>query len=324
MGAVVPELRVARGRRWTVSFFLNAVQNYASFAFEGARSQGPEAPRTAPSAQSTFATSSTRGGRLVRRQPFSSVGASLVASSLDLASEGRSGTPLNQRNGTNTIDRGSAIAGMGGVLVKPLRGLSLGASFYGGASFDLQTRLYGSFLEGSSLDDLQDIVLTGTVKPVQYVIPQRLGMGIAWRAHDRFTLIADASRIWYSQQISDRFLIVDFQAAAFGLSRNNFTVRDVWEVHAGAEFRIYRSSLTLALRSGVFTDPDHRMRFRSEGAASVASTLLAYRFNSVSDKTDVGATFGCGVMVANRFQVDAAASVSPDAHEVILSFVVRP
>ena len=42
------------------------------------------------------------------------------------------------------------------------------------------------------------------------------------------------------------------------------------------------------------------------------------------DQTDVGTTFGAGVMFANRFQVDAAASISKDAREVVVSFVVRP
>jgi long-subunit fatty acid transport protein len=312
--------------RWTASFFLNAVQNYSeSFAFEGR-----PIPGTGGGAEDgAFGTIDVRNQQygagvsfVVNR--YLSVGASLVASSLDLASQGRSGTPLNQRNGTDTIDRGTALTGMGGVLVKPVKGLSLGASYYGGASFDLETRLYGSFLEGTSIDDVDDVVLTGTVKPIRYVIPKRLGLGAAWRVRDQFTLVADADRIWYSEQISDRFLIVDFQAAAYGLSRSNFTVRNVWELHAGAEYRIYRSSLTFALRAGVFTDPDHRMRFNSEGASNVAVKFLDYRFNTVSDKTDVGATFGCGLMVANRFQVDAAASLSPDAHEVVVSFVIRP
>jgi long-chain fatty acid transport protein len=311
--------------RWTASFFLNAVQNYSeSFAF-----QGRPIPGTGGGAEDgAFGTIDVRsqqygvGASFVVNR-FLSVGASLVASSLDLASQGRSGTPLNPRNGTNTIDRGTVFTGMGGVLVKPFKGLSLGASFYGGASFDLQTMLYGDFLYGPA-GDVNDVTLTGTVQPIRYVIPKRLGLGAAWRAHDQLTLVADADRIWYSEEISDRFLIVDFQAAAFGLSRTNFTVRDVWELHAGAEYRVYRSSLTFALRGGVFTDPDHRMRFRSEGASNVAATLLDYRFNTVTDKTDIGATFGCGLMVANRFQVDAAASVSRDAHEVVVSFVIRP
>jgi long-subunit fatty acid transport protein len=312
-------------RRWTFSFFLNTVQDYReNFSF-----QGRPVPGTGAAEDGAFGQISVRDqqygvGISFVATRYLSVGGSVVVSALDLASEGRSGTPLNQRNGTNTIDSGTTVTGMGGVLLKPYRRLSLGASFYGGASFDLKTQLFGSFLDGQSLDGLHDVVKTGTVVPIRYVIPPRLGLGAAWQITDRFTLLGDADRIWYSRQISNAFLIVDFQAPAFGLSRDNFFIRDVWEVHGGAEFRIYRSSLTLALRAGVFTDPDHRIHFRSNEIDSVASELLDFRFNTVSDQTDIGATVGLGVMIKNRFQLDAAASTSPDSSDLVVSVVLRP
>ena len=87
-----------------------------------------------------------------------------------------------------------------------------------------------------------------------------------------FTVLADLSRINYSERMTDRFLIVDFQDPDAGLIKDeetrvckqpcNFSVSDVFEVHAGAEFRWYRPGFTMAFRGGVFSDPDHPLRFR--------------------------------------------------------------
>jgi long-subunit fatty acid transport protein len=310
-------------RRWTASFFINTVQDYReSFRFEGRPIPGLEAAEDGAFGAISVQNQQYGFGASYVATSAVSVGASLVLSSLNLASEGRSGTPLNPRNGTNTIAHGTRLSGTAGLLVKPARGVSLGASFYGGAAFDLHTRLFGSFLDGRS-GELQDVVKSGQQRPMTYVVPPRLGLGASLRAKDRLTLVIDADHVWYSRQISERFLVVDFQAEAFGLSRESFYVRDVWELHAGAELRFYRPSITVALRGGAFTDPDHRMRFR-RSASSIAATLLDFRFNTVGDRTDVGATAGLGVMISNRIQFDLAASFSRDSNEFVISTVVRP
>jgi long-chain fatty acid transport protein len=312
-------------RRWTVSFFLNTVQDYReSFEFQGRPIAALEASEDGAFGAISVRNQQYGAGLSYVINPVVSVGGSLVASSLSLASEGRSGTRLNPRNGTNTIGNDTRISGMGGALVKPARGLSLGASYFGGANFNLTTRLFGSFLHGSSPAELHDVVRMGHVVPIKYVVPPRMGLGFSGRLSDGVTILFDADRIWYSRQISENFVIVDFQAEAFGLTRENFSVRDVWELHCGAEFRIYRPSLTLAFRVGGFTDPDHRVRFRQTGPDAVATTLLDFRFNSVADETDLGVTVGFGVMHRNRLQFDVAGSFSPDARELVMSMVLRP
>jgi long-subunit fatty acid transport protein len=214
---------------------------------------------------------------------------------------------------------------MAGILIKPARGLSIGASIYGGATFDLEATLFGRFVSGDSVANLEDQIRNGDVLPISYVVPPRLGTGVSWRITDPFTVVFDANRILYSRQVNETFQIVDFQAAAFQLSPDNFYVRDVWEIHAGAEYRIYKPSFTFALRAGAFTDPDHSLRFRQGSAPlTIATRALDFRLNSVPDETDVGTTVGLGIMFANRFQVDAAASFSKDANEVVVSFVIRP
>jgi long-subunit fatty acid transport protein len=316
---------VVPAQRFTLSFFLNTVQSYReAFAFQGRPVPGLDAPEDGAFGSVSVKNQEYGLGVSFVVNRFLSIGASGVVSALDLASEGRSGTPLNPRNGTNTIDSGTAVTGMGGLLIKPARGISIGASFYGGATFDVETKLFGRFLHGASDEELDDRVRTGDVLPARYVVPPRLGLGGSWRVKNCFTVVFDANRIFYSRQVNDRFLIVDFQAELFNLSKENFFVRDVWELHLGAEYRVYTPSLTLAFRAGGFTDPDHSLRFRGTAAETIASELLDFRFNTVSDQTDIGGTFGLGVMFANRFQVDAAASLAKDAREVVVSFVVRP
>jgi hypothetical protein len=81
----------------------------------------------------------------------------------------------------------------------------------------------------------------------------------------------------------------------------------------------------VSLRGGVYTDPDHRLRFQSGGnnPDHPADPLLNFRFNTGRSKTDVGYTAGAGITLLNRIQIDGAASFSPDASQIVVSTVVR-
>jgi len=166
---------------------------------------------------------------------------------------------------------------------------------------------------------------TGDERDTNYVLPDRYSAGMSWRPSNSLTVLGDVSRVNYSQQITDKFLIVDFQDPAAGLSPDNFFINDVYEMHAGMEWRHYGARTTFALRGGAFTDPDHRLRFRSGGnnPDHPADYLLNFRFNTGRSKTDVGVTAGGGVTLLNRVQIDAATSFSPDATDVVVSMVVR-
>jgi hypothetical protein len=83
--------------------------------------------------------------------------------------------------------------------------------------------------------------------------------------------------------------------------------------------------MNVAVRGGVFTDPSHALRFQSGGnnLAHPANTLLDFRFNTVADRTDVGVTVGAGVALANRLQIDSAASVVRQQSQFVVSLVFR-
>jgi len=313
-------------KRATLSVFRNSLQNYRERYEIGDRF----VPAINGTEDGTFGTIAASvesfgfGGAYVLSR-YVSVGGSATLLSLDLASEARSGTPLNPRNGTTTIDSDLEWSGLAGVLVKPMSSLALGFTYNKGAIFDVKTRLFGNFLFTLPDGRRIDVNYTGDERDLNYVLPDRYSAGMSWRPSNSLTVLGDVSRVNYSQQITDKFLIVDFQDPAAGLSPDNFFINDVYEVHAGMEWRHYGARTTFALRGGAFTDPDHRLRFRSGGnnPDHPADYLLNFRFNTGRSKTDVGVTAGGGVTLLNRVQIDAATSFSPDATDVVVSMVVR-
>jgi long-subunit fatty acid transport protein len=276
-----------------------------------------------------------------------SLGASASYSSLTLASQSRSGAPevrdgvlikSNPRNGTDTIDSDWAWSAVGGVLVKPTRMLSIGATYHRRVDFQVETTLFGSFLRTripGDPDTRESVVRTGETFTVDYVMPSRYALGVSLRLMPGLTVLADWSRIQYSERVTERFLIVDFQDPDAGLITNeqervckdpcNFYMPDVSELHAGAEYLWYRPSFTMAFRGGAFSDPDHQLRFRSGGnnLAHPADKILNFRFNTVQPRTHYGFTAGWGIALANWFQLDIAGSTSDDANEIVVSTVVR-
>ena len=252
--------------------------------------------------------------------PRVSVGGSLVLATLDVATEGRSGERIAPRNGTTTIDSGFDVGATVGVQVKPRPSVTLGAAYYQGATFQVTTTLFGNFrIRGI------DVPLTGEQRDVDYVIPDRLAAGGAWRARNNLTVVADVAHIRYSRQITRNFLVVDFQDPDAGLNRDNFYIRNATELHAGAEYRQYGVPLTWTLRGGVFTEPEHQMHFRRGRAnpGHFGQAFLDYRFNTLRQATTVGATAGAGLTLHNRVQIDGAVSLGRTSRQFVVSTVVR-
>ena len=134
-------------RRATLSFFRSSVQNFREdFEFGPRTVPRREAPEDGAFGAVAVQSESLGLGSAFVVNRFLSVGASLNLVTLDVASEARSGTRLNPRNGTNTIDSGLAWSVTSGVLFKPRRNVGIGAAYIGGATFPLETRLFGRFL----------------------------------------------------------------------------------------------------------------------------------------------------------------------------------
>ncbi len=246
--------------------------------------------------------------------PKISIGGTLTVSRIDAEISAQTGLvrPLNE---TNTIDTDTAVGAILGVLVKPDKQWSIGAVYNTGSSFELISTVSGRFGTGTALVDLSGDY------PIDYVIPDRLSAGASYRWNDHFTVAFDVSRIFYSQQITDNFLILDFKDTS---TVKNYFIENVFEFHSGAEYRLYYTDRVIAFRAGLYSDPDHQLHFRaSPGQDQRTVDVLSFRFNSLEQKTDVGVTFGAGIALANRVQIDTAFSFSRDSDDFVLSFVLK-
>jgi len=311
--------------RATFSFYRNSVQNFReSFEFGQRLVPRRDAPEDGAYGRVAIRSENYGVSGAVVVNPWLSVGGSANLSTLDFSSEARSGTRLNPRNGTNTIDSGLSWSAVAGVLVKPTSSVSIGATFTQGSVFELETRLFGRFLYTVFEPD-GSVILTGDRRDTEYVIPDRYAAGVSWRVSPALTVLFDATRVRYSERVTEKFLIVDFIDPVARLTPENFYVNDVSEIHAGFEYRLFPRVGTMGIRGGVFTDPDHPLRFLSGGnnPDHPADPIEEFRFNTLKARANVGVTAGWGMALGNRAQVDIAASHSPEATDFVVSMVIR-
>lgn len=305
---------------FTFLVFRNVVQNYEeNFEFVGRYI--PSIGRRENGAFGNIDVQSVNYGLglsyLINR--YLSVGGSAILSTIDVNTMSRTGTPEHPRNGTDTNDSGTAPSFIAGMLFKPTPRISVGAVYNSGSTFGLTTTLWGLFIVPGPNQDL-----TGVRKPVDFVIPDKFAIGVSGKINDHLTAALDVSRIYYSQQITDNFLMLEdnFERP---LVKENFYINDVTEIHGGVEYRFYGRKWTWAARMGLFADPDHPLRFRSLPDTDPLGALVAdFRFNSLKQQTNLGVTFGGGVAVSNRVQFDLAYSHSRDAVDVVASLVIKP
>ncbi len=180
-----------------------------------------------------------------------------------------------------------------GLLITPTSKLSLGAVYKKGATFDLaQTLTQRTVFPGTPVDN------EVRNRDVVFAVPDSLGAGVALRLTDHWTVLADVVHISYSDISADGTLFADFSAGGAE------DIEDATEIHAGTEYTFSLGTSLLALRGGVFTDPDH------DGLADV-------------DSKQVHATFGAGLVLNNQVQIDAAVNVAKTVKEGLLSLVLR-
>ena len=133
----------------------------------------------------------------------------------------------------------------------------------------------------------------GTVKgevvtPISF--PDVFGIGVAYRStNDRVTVGLEWDRVEYSDILSSLTLETDVQ------------LDDANELRAGIEYAFLDMRPMVALRAGLWVDPDHRMR--STGSDALTDAL----FRPGSDETHLSLGLG---MVFRLLQVDLAIDLS--------------
>jgi long-chain fatty acid transport protein len=228
-----------------------------------------------------------------------SVGASIRRTKMQLYAEERIEFTYPDFAGVrNTIaavidDTQSQVTFNAGVLFSPDPKLSLGAVYKRGADLGFTANVATTCIPGPC-----GAGAPGGQVAVTLPVPHSFGAGAALRPTDRFTVAADVMRVTYSDLSAEGSL-----AAQFGEGGAE-SIQDATEFHLGAEYAFPIGKHVLAARAGLYTDPDH------DGLAGV-------------DSDQVHVTFGGGVVLNNRVQIDAAANLADTVREGLLSFVVR-
>jgi long-chain fatty acid transport protein len=183
-----------------------------------------------------------------------------------------------------------------GVLFRPTSTVSVGAVYKKGGSFDFQQIDSVSTVAEEETEEFRD------VRVAQVAIPDTYGVGAAWRPTDRWVIAADVVRVLYSDADPGPENLNLYQIAGEG---GREALEDAFEFHAGVEYAwTAGNDWIVALRGGAYTDPDH------DGLAGI-------------DSDQVHVTFGGGVVVQSRLQLDAAVSLADRVKEGLISFVVR-
>ncbi len=186
-----------------------------------------------------------------------------------------------------------------GILITPTPRFSLGAVFKKGADMEF-TQTAQQTLDATLLEaPLRSGIASA---PVRVTVPDVFGGGVAIKATDTFTILFDVVQIKYSQADLGEDQQNGYQLFGEG---GREALEDGTEFHGGLEYTWARGDdWIFSLRGGFYTNPDH------DGLAGLDS-----KQNHV--------TFGGGVVVKNKLQVDGAINIADAIKEGLISFVVR-
>jgi long-subunit fatty acid transport protein len=152
-------------------------------------------------------------------------------------------------------------------------------------------------------------------KSFELNVPNHFGFGVSVRPNARLLVAGDVVRINYSS-LSQPTTLVFFPS----LTGNEYVTPDVTEVHIGAEYNIYNmKGNPLFVRAGVFTNPNHLVTFTGTSDPAINASEAA-NYNLLPRKDETSGTFGVGIALGPRAQIDAAYVFRK---EFVLSSAVR-
>ncbi len=206
-----------------------------------------------------------------------------------------------------------------GVLWRPGDGdMTLGLVYRRGAEFAMSSRFtWGPLAVALGGDDPEEAAaLSGATG---FRTPSVLGLGVSWRASDRFLVSVELDRVEFSRLEPRRNVLLSVLRRD-GVELADFRVEDVLEPRLGFEYVFLSPSpVSLAVRWGAWLEPDHGLRF--EGPTEGNEDLMA-RFRGGDEA--LHGTLGLGVVWGGgRRQVDLAVDVAETGEVATLSCVVR-
>jgi long-chain fatty acid transport protein len=181
-----------------------------------------------------------------------------------------------------------------GVSYDPTSRIRLGASYRSSPSFSVDYRRASG---------------TGAESPTgesRFRLPDVLSVGMLVRLADYVNATIDYRRVGYSR-LTEHAIGPDDVAADFG-------VRDGHEVRGAVEVLVPFRGQLLAVRGGVWRDPDHQIRYRG--------TEIVNRVLDQPGRDEVHVTGGTG-LVLDAVQIDAAYDYSRGVKTFALSAIYR-
>ena len=190
------------------------------------------------------------------------------------------GGSLFEADGTDT-------AFSAGILWSPADGWSLGGFYRQAPTFDFGYAIFAGPASGDPSRPPGARFETNT--RIDY--PDVYGAGIAYRAAGgRLTLSFEWDHVGYSSLFD-----------SLGLTTSGEFIPDGDEYHLGAEYAFLRSKPLIAVRAGVWRDPNHQVQ------SSLGNPLLDGLLGEGGDQTHYAVGFGTAF---ERFQIDLGVDLS--------------
>ena len=192
-----------------------------------------------------------------------------------------------------------------GILWKPHPKVSIGAVYRSGAEFTVTETIPG---QRGYDPDLTEFTLK---------VPDSSGVGTAFRVTDFLTLTLDAVHIRYEDLLEDFDIVMDPSE----FTKENYTVDNTTEVHFGVEYILTLEERLLALRAGVYNEPDHTIRFTGTMEDPTFDIIGRELFPGGDDQIHI--TGGLGLVISDRFQIDTAANIADRSTQLSFSVIYR-
>ena len=180
-----------------------------------------------------------------------------------------------------------------------------GAVFATGPDFDFDITQRAS---PTSPDELS----SGTFR-----VPNRFSLGLVVRPTDAVAITTEYTRVQYASLVDD---FVTSQARANG-RQDQFFIENGNELHAGVEYVFVTVPKTPAIRFGAWYDPDHSVQFRASSANDSFDERLGIALSQ--GEAVVHYTFGAGVSVSQRLEINGAGDITSRSRVFSASAVVR-
>jgi long-subunit fatty acid transport protein len=194
---------------------------------------------------------------------------------------------------------------------------SAGGFYRQGPEFDLSFDvLTGPFLETLDPSVAEGTLVLGVIGP--FSLPDVYGLGVSFRSRDgRWSVGFEWDRVEYSTMFDS------FEGTVVGGIDEDADLEvqlaadDADELHLGAEYAFLESKPVIALRLGVWLDPDHRFHSTETGTGD---DDLLHRALFPSGDDEIHVSVGVG-LAFTRFQLDIGADFSDLVDTVSLSVI---